>query len=114
MPEVSQSQAVSQSEAKQDQLTSDTTIYQASTWSILWRNFLAGMARALGGLAIYVLVFVVTAQIVAIYIWPTVEPMLNGYMSAIDNFNRMSQVQQQGAGQIDPQQIESLLDQFTQ
>lgn len=58
-----------------DQLTKEKTIYDVGAGEIMWRNFLAGMSRAIGAMVIYFIFFIVLTQIFLTYMWPYVEPV---------------------------------------
>lgn len=57
-----------------DQLTKSKTMYDVGTGEIIWRNFLAGMSRALGSMVIYFAVVLFLGNIFLNYIWPSLEP----------------------------------------
>lgn len=60
--------------ADPDQLTESKNLYNIGAGEVMWRNFLAGMSRALGSLVIYFLVLIVLSRIFVTFIWPTIEP----------------------------------------
>ncbi|MEX0895571.1 MAG: DUF5665 domain-containing protein [Patescibacteria group bacterium] len=62
--------------ADPDQLSQSKTIFEASWWEIFWRNFLAGMARALGAVILYAVVLVILTNLFMSYIWPVMEPLI--------------------------------------
>lgn len=67
-----------------DTLTSTKTIYDVGPWEIFWRNFLAGMARALGGLLIYFLISIVLVSLFTTYIWPLISPQFQMFGDSLE------------------------------
>lgn len=65
--------------ADPDQITKSRTIFDASKWEIFWRNFIAGMARALGAVILYGVVLVLLSTVVMNYVWPIIEPLVEDY-----------------------------------
>ncbi|MDQ5951641.1 MAG: hypothetical protein QG639_922 [Patescibacteria group bacterium] len=59
-----------------DQLTKTRTLYDVSVGEIMWRNFLAGISRALGGMVIYFVVAFLLGHVFLTYIWPVLEPSI--------------------------------------
>jgi hypothetical protein len=72
------------SEAKEDRVGDLKTLYNVSGWSIFWRNFLAGFSRAVGGIFIYLIFVGISLYLFIQTVWPTVQPMLTGYMKMMD------------------------------
>jgi len=76
-----------------DNITKEKTIYQVSPWEIFWRNFLAGMARALGGVILYALVLTILSNIFLRFFWPQIEPLvdtLNTSTEILKNFQSIA------------------------
>jgi hypothetical protein len=95
------------------------TLYQVSSGSIFWRNFVAGFARALGGLLIWVILVIISSQLFLIYVWPQMRPLLTSYQKAIDSIttlgNSGQNVQSSGEGQtiqIDPATMQNIIQQL--
>lgn len=60
-----------------DQLPgTNKTIYEASFGEIIVRNFVAGMARTLGGLVLYAVVLILLGNLFLQNVWPVVQPQL--------------------------------------
>jgi hypothetical protein len=57
-----------------DQINETKNLYNISTGEIIWRNFLAGMSRTLGGLVIYFLLAFLLGQVFLALIWPVIAP----------------------------------------
>jgi len=87
-----------QSTAKQDRVSDNKTIYDASLGSVFWRNFLAGVARALGAILMQILFIVMLGILASIFIWPRVAPLLNTYQTAVNSLEGL-QKSTQDAGQ---------------
>jgi predicted PurR-regulated permease PerM len=71
------------------------SLYQASFWSIFWRNFLAGFSRALGGLLITVVLVAVVTYISFKLFWPQLEPLINTFTQATQNLQDTNRALQQ-------------------
>lgn len=67
-----------------DNVTKEKTIYQVSPWEIIWRNFLAGMARSLGSVILYAVVLTIISQIFMKLFWPQIEPLVDTLNSTTD------------------------------
>lgn len=82
--------AVTQSETKDDRVNDIKTIYNVSGWSIFWRNFLAGMSRALGGIIMYLLFVTIVSYTFMVLVYPHLEPFISSYQSLITNFSAIT------------------------
>ena len=100
--------------AKPDWIGNSKTIYDVGSFEVFWRNFVAGMGRALGTIIMYFLfVYVIYATFVNL-IFPTLKPYLDGYMNLLNIMGRNEQLQtgQSNSVQLDEQDITNLLQQF--
>ncbi|MBP9781557.1 hypothetical protein KBC89_02785 [Candidatus Woesebacteria bacterium] len=70
--------------ADEDTLNKGKTIYDVSYKQLLWRNFLAGMSRAVGMVFIQFLFFAVIAGFVAQFVLPQVMGLFGGYMNTLN------------------------------
>lgn len=70
--------------ADEDTLNKGQTIYDVSYKQLLWRNFLAGMSRAVGMVFIQFLFFAVIAGFVAQFVLPQVMGLFGGYMNTLN------------------------------
>lgn len=59
-----------------DQIDETKNLYNISTGEIIWRNFLAGMSRTLGGLVIYFLVIIIVSNVFLQLVWPVIAPTI--------------------------------------
>lgn len=76
----------------EDQLTSKKTLYDAKYSEIIWRNFLAGVSRAFGGIVLYIVFFVVVGNLFMTYVWPRMEPVvsqLQSFSATMRQINRL-------------------------
>ncbi len=71
--------------ADEDTLSKGQTIYDVSYKQLLWRNFLAGMSRAVGMVVIQFLFFAVIAGFVAQFVLPQVMGLFGGYMDTLNS-----------------------------
>lgn len=72
--------------AEPDKLDKSRTIYDVSHKELVWRNFLAGMSRAVGMVVVQFLFFVVLAGLFAQFLLPQVMGMFGGYMEMMAKF----------------------------
>lgn len=61
------------------------TIYSASGWEIFGRNFLAGMAQALGHILIYLLFVAGVFAVAFRFLWPVVQPYVDIYKQSLES-----------------------------
>lgn len=94
MQEQNFSQAVVSSSSKEDTVSKTKTIYDVSAYEIFWRNFLAGLARGVGGLVMYFVLIVVIGTIFTQFILPQLQPLLNTYTSSLNSLKSLQQYQQ--------------------
>lgn len=59
-----------------DQIDETKNLYTISAGEIMWRNFLAGMSRTLGGLVIYFLVLIIISNVFMQFVWPVIAPTI--------------------------------------
>lgn len=60
-----------------DQVTQTKTIYDVSKWEIFWRNFIAGMGRALGSIILQAIFLIIVVNVFMNQVWPVLKPILN-------------------------------------
>lgn len=70
--------------ADEDTLSKGRTIYDVSYKQLVWRNFLAGMSRAMGMVVIQFLFFAVVAGFVAQFVLPQIMGLFGGYMNTLN------------------------------
>ena len=61
----------------EERLTQTRSLYDASAYEIFWRNFLAGLSRALGGIVFYVIFVFIVGSLFVKYLSPLLMPILN-------------------------------------
>ena len=98
-------------QAKQIQLQSkeEKTLYNTSYFGIFFRNFIAGFARTLGALIMYMLFIYFIGAMFAAYVYPEIEPLLESFQSIGD----LSSQLQSGSGQtvtVDPETAQQILE----
>lgn len=74
-----------------DKVTQEKTIYQVSYSEVFWRNFVAGVARALGGLIFQILFLVIVANLFMAYAWPYVQPVLTTLSTVSESLQSLQQ-----------------------
>ena len=101
--------------ARPDWIGNSKTIYDVPAGEVFWRNFVAGMGRALGGVLMYFVFVYVIYSLFVNFLLPVVSPYLEGYMDALNLFTSSDEVQTgQGGAQPNQQQINNFLQQFGQ
>ena len=65
---------------KSDRVSRSRTIFDASAGEILWRNFLAGMGRALGGIFLYLVFVFLFSAIFTRLVLPKITPLIDTVM----------------------------------
>lgn len=108
--------AIRDTVTKSDRTSKTRTLYDASTQEIIWRNFLAGMSRGLGGIMIYLLFFFVIATFFLQFVWPHLEPFLSSYTSLVESVTSLNSFQPTvGVSPnqpVSPAMIDTIIDQF--
>ncbi len=74
---------------KSDQFSATKTLYDASVMSIFWKNFVAGFARALGGMIIWLVLILFSGFLFANYVWPQIHPFLTSYQQLFESFSAL-------------------------
>lgn len=77
-----------------DQISKNQTIYEVGAGEIIWRNFLAGMSRAAGGLVIYLAVMLILGNVFLTYVWPVIEPAFVTLEETTDLLQQLNMLQQ--------------------
>ncbi len=95
------------------QLQQEKTLYSSSYTSIFFRNFIAGAARSLGGIILYLVFMFFAGYLFTTYILPELQPVLDSF----DTINQLGELQTsqpslQGQPQISPEQIDQVLQQL--
>ena len=75
------------------------TIYDVSWRTLIGRNLVAGMSRALGGLFLNVLFLVVLGSFIATYIWPQLQGSFSSITNASEVLNQFGHTLNIGGGE---------------
>lgn len=67
------------------------TLYDASLREIFWKNFVAGLSRALGGIVIYALFTLGILTLVIQFIMPILSPLLDQFGTIFSTLERLPQ-----------------------
>jgi hypothetical protein len=76
---------------RDDRLTKQKSLYEASVGEIFWRNFLAGFSRTLGAVFIYFVFMGIVSAIFWAIAWPQIQPMIGMYSKSIDSLNSLQE-----------------------
>lgn len=77
-----------------DQVTKTKTIYDVSASEIIWRNFLAGISRAVGGMVVYFLVAFLLGHVFLTFVWPILEPSIESLGKTGDVLQQLKMFEQ--------------------
>jgi len=83
---------VTKSEDKGDMVSKTKTIYDAGVGEIIWKNFLAGFSRGLGGLFVYLIIFFIIGISFYIFILPKLMPSITHYMNIFESLGSISKL----------------------
>jgi hypothetical protein len=83
-------QAITQSE-HEDSITKTKTIYDVGFFEIIWRNFLAGLSRAMGGIFLYLIFMFLFSIVFMQVIFPKLMPYINNISNVTNSLNSMQQ-----------------------
>ncbi|OGJ15679.1 MAG: hypothetical protein A2632_00650 [Candidatus Pacebacteria bacterium RIFCSPHIGHO2_01_FULL_46_16] len=75
------------------------TIYETSFGEIFARNFVAGMARTLGGLFLYVIVLFLLGNLFLQKIWPILQPQLQLFQKLTSDLQGLPTLTQPKVGE---------------
>lgn len=73
-----------------DQINKNQTIYDVSGFEVFWKNFIAGMGRAIGNIFIYFLIFIVIASLINKFLMPYILPLFNTLQTSIESLNQLN------------------------
>lgn len=89
-----------------DRVTVHKTIYEVGAFEVFWRNIIAGMGRALGGIVLYALFLFVVGTLMAQFLMPQISPLINSYTQAMKSLGDLNNLAPAG---IDPQAVQDTL-----
>lgn len=82
---------VVQSTDRQDAVGGVDTIYSASMGSVVWRNFIAGASRAVGGLFIQTIGIIVFIALLQAFVAPQLAPIMDMFARSTQTLENLSQ-----------------------
>ena len=113
-----ESKILTKSELPQDRFTDTRTIYDAKWIEIFGRQFLAGFARGLGGMFVYLTFIVILFFVASRFLLPRIQPLIDTLETSIsvlekqsDNMEKVQDIRQSIPEGLD---VNSLLQQFQQ
>ena len=74
------------------------TLYDVSAGDVFFKNLLAGMGRALGGVLIQALFFVILGYFTFKYVWPQLQPMIQSMNDTIAILKQMQAAESEAGG----------------
>ena len=96
--------------ARPDWIGNSKTIYDVSSGEVFWRNFVAGMGRALGGAIMYFLFIFVIYALFINYLLPIIKPFLDTYMNTMNLLGGGQQMNNGQPGtQVNQQELQKIL-----
>ena len=85
-----QAKQIIASERPDDKVNQTKTMYDVSTWSVFWKNFIAGLGRAIGSMIFFIFILVMFSLVFAKFFLPKFQPYIDGYMSALDTIKTLN------------------------
>ncbi len=67
------------------------TIYDASVWEVMAKNFLSGLFNGLGHVAVYIIAMFSIYMIFLQIVWPKIEPILKSYQDTLKSIQNMQE-----------------------
>lgn len=101
-------QATNQSIIPQDRLSATKTLYDANAAEVFGKNFLAGFARSLGSISIYLIFLFVIYRLITTYVMPEIQPFIVEYRQAIETITKLNSTTNPGTG-LDSNQYQQFL-----
>jgi len=89
---------VLKNENKNDLISNNRTIYDASSGEIFWKNFLAGFSRGLGGFISFIILWLIIFVIFSNFVLPKIMPSITKYTNI---FESLGSINSKKSGQID-------------
>jgi len=80
-----QQQLIVKSEDGGDRVSKTKTIYDAGAGEIIWKNFLAGFGRGLGGIFVYLIFLFIISGVFLNIVLPKLMPQITGYMNLFNS-----------------------------
>lgn len=75
---------------KGDRVSKTKTVYDVGAGEIFWKNFLAGFAKSLGGIFVYIIFLLVFGWIFYSFALPKITPFLNSYLNLFNSLGGTS------------------------
>jgi hypothetical protein len=73
-----------------DRVSKTKTIYDAGPGEIIWKNFLAGFSRSIGGIFVYILFLFIFSGIVINVVLPKLMPLITTYTNIFKSLSPAS------------------------
>lgn len=80
-----QQELIVKSEDGGDRVSKTKTIYDAGVGEIIWKNFLAGFSRGVGGIFVYLIFLFVISGIIFNVVLPKLMPQITSYMNLFNS-----------------------------
>jgi hypothetical protein len=81
-----------------DRFSPTKSIYEAKAGEIFFKNFLAGMGRALGGIFIYLVFIGISVYFFINTALPQIQPFIDEYRQAVQGINSLNKTTKPSAG----------------
>jgi hypothetical protein len=82
------------SEDGQDRVSKTKTLYDAGTGEIIWKNFLAGASRGLGGVLVYLIFLFIISGLFINIVLPKIMPSINSYLNIFKSLGTVNNLPQ--------------------
>ena len=93
MSEENVQRAVVNPGAAEDAVSKTRTIYDVGPMEVFWRNLLAGFARGLGSLVVYVIFIVILGFFFSRFILPQLQPLISSFADSVNTLNALQHSQ---------------------
>jgi len=94
----------------EDQIDKNRSIYDVSAGEVFWKNFLAGLGRALGGIMLYIVFIGLVTYMFVTKALPYITPFINEYQQAIKSVSQLNKTTTPSTGSVLQQQQQLLKD----
>lgn len=78
-------------QAKNEKDDANLGLYSVSYRELIWRNFLVGLSRAVGGVIIQFIFVVVILSLAARYLVPAIEDFADNLITSLNPFSNLQQ-----------------------
>lgn len=82
---MNEQELIVKSEDGGDRVSKTKTIYDAGVGEIIWKNFLAGFSRSIGGIFVYLIFLFIISGLIFNVVLPKFMPSITNYMNLFNS-----------------------------